>query len=314
MTALNTVFSKDKRQVTFRVNTLLSCQKEIEKVLTAAHINYTKLDIPKNCFLLENGFSEPDLWKLDIYKEGKIYIQGISSQIPVHYFQRPVSSERGFNRLRILDACAAPGWKTSQLGALYQDAEIYAFEPQKIRFEKMLHNIKKLWVKNVQSFHDSVENISKYISETEYFDMILVDAPCSWEGAIHFSDSTFLENWSITHIRKNYARQKAICDSVLPYLKSGWEIIYSTCTISPEENEAVVHYLLCKYSELHLENIDFQDNKYINTKRALKNFEKYSFKKEISENSIRVIPGEFSEWFYMAKLRKNGISNSYWSN
>ncbi len=360
MTTLLSVFSKDKRQVSFRINTLLSSQKEIEEALISAHISYIVLDFPKNCFLLENSFSEPDLWKLDIYKQGKIYIQGISSQVPVHFFKLPIPTfpskgERSEQPLRILDACAAPGGKTSQLAALYPEAEIYAFEPQKIRFEKMLHNLNKLGISTqtqnpklpqdtktqnpilnpfpfqgqgatVKCIYDSVENMKYYVFPSspwgeeiqrwgfEYFDIILVDAPCSGEWALHFSDSTFLENWSISHIRKNYARQKAICDSVLPYLKTGWELIYSTCTIAPEENEGVIHYLLCKYPELSLENIDLSKNKYINIKTALKAFEKYFFKKEISQNSIRVIPSEFSEWFYMAKLRKNVISNSRWSN
>jgi len=257
--------------------------------------------------------------------------------------------------MRILDACAAPWGKTSQLAEKYPDAEIWAFEPQKIRFEKMCYNLEKLGIKIqniskstsweekeeaqqkskwgiVYCVHDSVENIGKYIetmsswmntenpnfledsssktrdsewrSEREYFDMILVDAPCSGEGALLYNNTKFLENWSMEHIHKNYARQKRICDNALPYLKTWWEFIYCTCTIAPEENEAVIHYLLCKYKNLELEKLDIQKNKYISIEKWLKQFGKYIFRKEIPEKTLRIIPNEFAEGFYIAKMKK----------
>ena len=217
------------------------------------------------------------------------------------YFERPLSDKIN---LKILDACAAPWGKTSQLAALYPYAEIWAFEPSKVRYKKMIHNLQKLGITQVKSIYDSVENIWKYVDTEEYFDMILVDAPCSWEGSISYHNTKFLENWSLRHIKKNYARQKAICDAVLPYLKSYWEMIYSTCTLAPEENEAVIHYLLCKYPELSLKKLNFIENKYIKYNKALKSFWKYIFRKEISECSLRVIPSKYSEGFYIAKLRK----------
>jgi 16S rRNA C967 or C1407 C5-methylase (RsmB/RsmF family) len=66
----------------------------------------------------------------------------------------------------------------------------------------------------------------------------------------------------------------------------------------------VVHYILCKYKNLELENIDIIKNKYINTKSSLKSFGKYIFQKEVSEKSRRILPGEFTEGFYIAKFRK----------
>ena len=228
-------------------------------------------------------------------------MQSISSQMPVKYF----SIYKYFNsNIRILDACSAPWWKTSQLSELYPSAYIYAFEPKKTRYEKMCYNFKKLWVHNIQTIHDSIENIGKYITQKEYFDIILVDAPCSWEGKISYHNTKFLKNWSLTYIKKNYFRQKMICDHVVPYLKKWWEMIYSTCTLAPEENEAIIHYLLCKYHTLSLESINLKDNKYITCKKALKSFEKYIFRKEISEHTLRIMPSKYSEGFYIAKMKK----------
>lgn len=303
MASLWEVFSLKKRQTSFRVNLSNSHQELISCELNANNIWYSILDFPHNCFLLDKGFSESDLWSLDMYKKWYIYIQWIASQSPVHFFSEKKTSES----LRILDACAAPGWKTSQLFALYPDAEIWAFEPHKIRYDKMCHNLHKLWCQSVKTIYDSIENVQKYISDTEYFDFVLIDAPCSWEWAISYHNEKFLQNWDISHIKKNYKRQKRICDSVLPYLKIWGEIIYSTCTLAPEENEAVAHYLLCNYPELELQNIDFSENKYIKLSSAMKTFEKQCFKKEISENCVRVIPSEFSEWFFISKFKKCSI-------
>jgi 16S rRNA (cytosine1407-C5)-methyltransferase len=187
---------------------------------------------------------------------------------------------------------------------MYPNAEIWAFESSKVRYEKMQHNFTKLWYENIHTIHDDVRNIWNHIKSLEYFDMILIDAPCSGEGSISLWNEKFLENWSLWQIKKYYKLQKSICDAMLAYLKPQGEIIYSTCTIAPEENEWIIHYLLCKYPNLSLENIDLQENKYIKTKRWLKQFEKYHFKNEISDNCIRVIPSEFSEWFFISKIKK----------
>lgn len=281
------------------MNTLRWSSEAIESELKKHSIWYTKLDFPKDCFVLSANHRESDIWKLDIYKHGNIYMQSLSSQIPVHFFTTQAS-----DTLKILDACAAPGWKTSQLSALYPDAEIYAFEPNKIRYEKMQHNLGKLWCTNVTAIHDEIRNIWEHVQGKSCFDIVLIDAPCSSEGSISLHNNKFLESWDISHIKKNYKRQKYIVSDILPYLKTWWELIYSTCTLAPEENEALVHYALCNYPELNLENIDFSENKYIKTSNALKNFGNMVFKREISKKALRVMPSEYSEWFFIAKFRK----------
>ena len=343
MVILEDTLKQVKRLPTLRVNTLKSTLLQIEENLRTAHIAYELCSILPHSIILKNYSDEKKLRSLDIYKNGEIYLQGISSQIPVHYFTHPHNTSQGSplpgemkQQIRILDACAAPWGKTSQLAEMFPHAEIWAFESSKIRHEKMLYNFKKLGISTLDTshnpplpqvicIHDNIENIWKYINNPfllseeriqgramgekkekslEYFDMILVDAPCSWEGSLTYHNTKFLENWSLSHIKKNYARQKAICDTVLPYLKTGWEMIYSTCTLAPEENEAVIHYLLCKYPELSLEKLDIIDNKYIKYKEALKSFWKNIFRKKVVECTLRVTPSKFSEWFYIAKFKK----------
>jgi len=299
MNNLKDVLKLERRAVSFRVNTLEATINDVKKQLDEKSIQYTILDFPENCFLLAPNHTESDIWKLDIYKSGKIYMQSISSQVPVHFF-----SKENSNDLKILDACAAPWGKTSQLSALYPNATIYAFEPHKVRFEKMQHNINKLWCKNIEAIHDEIRNIWKYIEEYNYFDIILVDAPCSNEWSVLLNNDKFLEAWDISHIKKNYKRQKFIVQDTIPYLKDAGEFIYSTCTIAPEENEAIVHYISSNFEGLLLENIDIIENKYIKHLSALKKFQNLIFRTEVSEKSLRVIPSEYSEWFYIAKFRK----------
>lgn len=294
---LKSTFWLEKRSTTFRVNTIKWNAEEVEAELEKNKITYSKLPLPENCYLLDESFSESDLWKLICYSSGRIYIQGISSQIPPTIFSQK-------NPTKILDATAAPWGKTSQMSALYPDAQIYAFEPSKIRYDKMCHNLKKLWCSNIETIYDSIENIEKHIPEKSYFDMVLIDAPCSNEWSLLYNNTKFLENWDISHIKKNYKRQKRICDSIIPYLKEWWEMIYSTCTLSPEENEWVIHYLLCNHPELALKKIEFPDTPEIMTKNPLTTFERYSYKKEISENCVRIIPSTYSEGFFIAKLIK----------
>jgi 16S rRNA C967 or C1407 C5-methylase (RsmB/RsmF family) len=75
MDKLQTVFALEKRPVTFRLNTLKSSPEEIEEALNTASIKYTSLDFPKNSYLLDESFSESDIWKRRVYKDGKIYMQ-----------------------------------------------------------------------------------------------------------------------------------------------------------------------------------------------------------------------------------------------
>lgn len=297
MSDLETVFSLESRPVSFRLNTLISTPEEVEEGLSKASITYSKLDFPLNSYVIDEGFIESDIWKRRVYKDGHIYMQWISSQIPVSLFT-------GESPMRILDACAAPGWKTSQLSALYPDAEIIAFEPFKVRYDKMQHNLKKLWCKNVTAYNDQICNLKNYIKEEWYFDMILVDAPCSSEWSLSLHNEKFLEAWDISHVRKNYKRQKFIIWDVLPYLKDGWEFIYTTCTLAPEENEWVAHYVICNHPEMQLQQITLPESEYIIQSPALKSFGKYIYKTEISKKCIRVTPSKYSEWFFMAKFVK----------
>ncbi len=304
---LQEVFAQETRPVTFSLSPCSSHQQEIEKILLKHHISYTLADIFTDAYILDAWHRESDIWKLDIYKEGKIYLQGLSSQLPVHFFS-PLSSS---SWQKILDACAAPWWKTLQLAKKFPQAEIWVCDSHPIRSKKLIYNLTKFWIVSdrIHIVQDVVQNIGKYISswswkKSEFFDTILIDAPCSSEWSINVHHTAFLEKWDISHIKKNAIRQKDICNSLIPYLKEWWEMIYSTCTLAPEENEGVIDEIITHHNNVFLEAIHLPDTPLFNIIQGLKNFEQQSFNPEISTSTLRIIPNKFSEWFYIAKLKK----------
>jgi 16S rRNA C967 or C1407 C5-methylase (RsmB/RsmF family) len=103
---LSSIFSQNTRRCSFRVNSLLSTYKEVIFELEQKNITYTPLAFPKDSIVFDIHISVSDIWKLPLYKEGKIYVQGISSQVPALLFTQRVSDTK---QLKILDACAAPG-------------------------------------------------------------------------------------------------------------------------------------------------------------------------------------------------------------
>lgn len=291
-------FSTIKKPIYFRVNTLKWNSKIVEVELKENKLEFEKLDFLENSYKLIN-WKERDLWDLEIYKSWIIYLQSISSQIPVNLFDKKIFDNL-WKDIKILDLASAPWWKTSQLSELTKNNwEIIACELSSIRIDKMNYNFKKLWVKNVKIVSgDSKKSLEEY--RDCYFDIILFDAPCSWEAIINYNKEKSYKWWDIKNIGKNYKLQKEILRNNLRLLKKDWELIYSTCTLSPEENEWIVHFLLCNFPELTSQDINL-DFKY--KKNWIKKFWKYIYKNEVSK-SLRILPSEENDWFFVAKFKK----------
>lgn len=289
---LESWFNKEKRKVTFRVNKIKSNKEEIIKTLSEIWLEIKEIPYLDDAFSLENWI-ERDLWNTDIYKEWKIYIQWISSQIPVLLLDLK-------NDSKVLDVSAAPWSKTTQIASImWNEWEIIANELNTIRAEKLKHNISLQWVNNVQIIKFDARNLGDNL-EAESFDAILADLPCSSEWRINLNNEKTYKNWDLKYIKKNYFLQKDILKSIIPLLKKDWVLVYSTCTIAPEENEAIVHFVLSNFPELQIQEInlwmDFIKN-WINS------FEKQVFRKDVNK-SIRCIPNTETEWFFIAKFKK----------
>ena len=287
-------FSCEKRKTSFRVNTLKTTCEEIEWILDTQNLEYEKSPFLKNGYILLHGV-EKDLWDLDIFTDWKIYLQSLSSQIPVDILD--------LNQWEnILDITAAPGGKTSQASAYLNNTwKIIANDNNQIRIDKLKFTLERQWCKNVEVIKSDARNIWKdYEDFTEYFDHIIADVPCSaeWKINIHREKSYWF--WNEWIIKKNYKLQKQIIKSIIPLLKQGWSLVYSTCTLAPEENEAMVHMILSNYPELEIQDIQLD---YQNTKPWILKFWKQCFRKEVSK-SMRILPTDETEWFFVAIFKK----------
>lgn len=159
---------KVRRPITFRTNTLKVTVIEIENKLKELGIEFEKVPWSKEAFIIEN-YTEKEIENLEMYKDGEIYLQSLSSMLPPIILNPKESYD-------ILDMAAAPGGKTTQLAALTQNkAHITACEMNTIRLERLKYNIEKQGANSVYTMQTDSRRIDDFFS----FDQILLDAPCS---------------------------------------------------------------------------------------------------------------------------------------
>lgn len=181
------------------------------------------------------GFYMPNdverIGSLPFHHGGAFYVQEPSASSAVTV----LSPEPGD---RVLDLCAAPGGKSTQIAAMLGgEGLLWSNEYVKNRANILLSNIERMGIANavVSSCHP--EQLCEQL--TGYFNKVLVDAPCSGEG-MFLHDPGAIEAWSPEHVQSCAVRQKSILDSAAKALAAGGVLVYSTCTYAEEENEGVV--------------------------------------------------------------------------
>lgn len=270
-------YSKE-RKTTLRVNTIKSSIEEIKKELTKNDFKYSEVEWSNFSLIIENKTIE-DIKELDIYKNGKIYLQSLSSQLPP-LFVEPKSNEL------ILDMTAAPGGKTTELAALSNNSSlITAIEKNKKRFERLKYNIDHLGAKKVSVLNVDARNLDEYFM----FDKILLDAPCSGSGTLNIST---MKNFTEDLVNRSIATQKHLIRESIKHLKTNGELIYSTCSILKDENESIIVELLNENENLELIPLDISNYSSI-PKLPVK-----------LEGTLCVKPNELYEGFFVAKIRK----------
>lgn len=267
------------KYTTLRVNTLKSNLEEVKEILFRNNINYKSVSWYKDALIIENA-KEKDIRALSIY-EGKIYLQNLSSMLPpLVVFPKEKES--------ILDMAAAPGGKTTELSALSNNnALITAIEKDKIRSDRLKYNLNKQGASRVTVL---VEDASK-LDDFFRFDKILLDAPCSGSGTIDLENISSYKNFSEDLIKKSIERQKKLLLKASKIIKSGGEIIYSTCSILKDENENIVSLLL---NNNDFEIVPLDENLFINIPKLPVTI----------KGTICVCPNELYEGFYLAKIKK----------
>lgn len=271
-----------KRKTTFRVNTLKATTKEVLETLEKNDIVYQTVDWHQEAFIIEN-VTEKELRNLSIYQEGKIYLQSLSSMLPPLILEPKEGND-------ILDMAAAPGGKTTQIAAITNNkAGITACEKNKIRAERLKYNIEKQGAKVYVMLQDA-KNIDNLFS----FDQILLDAPCSGSGTILLGKSKEKElegSYAKERIQKITKTQKTLLKKAIGLLKSGKEMVYSTCSILRSENEEVIQEIQ-KEKNIELVPINFPRK------------EQLPLLPTRLPEALCIEPNELYEGFFIAKLRK----------
>lgn len=282
-----------ERPTTFRVNTLKATKEEVVSTLIKNQFQIKQVEFYDPAFILLNK-SKRELTDLDIYKEGKIYIQSLASMVPVIALD-PEPNEK------VLDLTAAPGSKTSQIAAQMQNqGELIANDVNKVRFFKLKHNLELLGADKITTLR--LEHGSHLCQEfTEpTFDKILLDAPCSAEARFKSDDPKSFMYWNKHKIKDMAYKQRKLLLSAWPTLKPGGTLVYSTCTFAPEENEIQIHKFLQRTEDAIIQPIEIFELKRLD---PVQSYNDKPLDPQI-KNALRIMPTNQIEGFFIAKITK----------
>ncbi len=182
-----------------------------------------------------------------LHEAGAYYIQEPSAMTPAEY----LAAQPGDY---ILDLCAAPGGKSTQIASSMQGQGILVSnEIVPSRAKILSENIERMGIANDIVTNMDPDSLAEFFPE--FFDRIMVDAPCSGEGMFRKNEDATTE-WSRDNVHMCAARQDDILRAAAQMLAPGGRMVYSTCTFSPEENEGSIERFLAEHGDFHVVNVD----------------------------------------------------------
>ncbi|MDG1545111.1 MAG: RsmB/NOP family class I SAM-dependent RNA methyltransferase [Candidatus Poseidoniia archaeon] len=269
----------------FRINSL---KGEHEKILT----NLKKYDgTIASTKWYDNGFTTEleNLGSSIEHFTGQIYIQELTSMMPA--LAIPDIDENK----RIIDCCAAPGSKTTQIAEMMNNqGEIIANDNKHSRLKALRGNLDRLGITNTTV---TLRDFRSF-PNTEA-DIYFVDAPCSSEGTIR-KKNTIRRKWNDNDYKRFTKTQEGILERTCEMASKGDQIIYSTCTFAPEENEHVVNAIL-ETQSIKLKNINIKNLK---TGKGLTSWKNHTYDKEL-QKCARIWPHHNdTDGFFIARIEK----------
>lgn len=209
------------------------------------------------------------------HEAGVYYIQEPSAMAPVEYLTLPLAAEQTAAAAgadagirdgadngksvavgdgeRILDLCAAPGGKSTQIAAAMRgNGILVSNEIHPARAKILSENVERMGICNAMVTNETPQHLAEHF--TEYFTRILVDAPCSGEGMFRKNEEA-CGQWSLDNVKLCADRQDEILDCAAAMLSQGGRLVYSTCTFAPAENEGSVSRFLDRHPEFYIEKV-----------------------------------------------------------
>lgn len=240
------------------------------------------------------GNDEANVFELiPLAEQGKVYLQNASSLLPVLALA-PQPDER------ILDVAAAPGGKAFNIaGKTGNTGELWLNDAVRPRLDNMAALAETYHVRH----HSLTEHKAQYLDKflpAGYFDRILVDAQCTGEGRFDLRRRNALQHWSEDRIRSYTHAQTKMLSAAYKLLRPGGRLVYSTCTIAPEENELPVHKILKRHDDLDVADLPHRPP---TGQPGLTKWQGERFDPRV-ERTMRIVPGPRFEAFYVAALIK----------
>lgn len=282
----------ENRAVTLRVNRLKTNVREVMEQFRRANIKFERTLWYEDALILRN-VREKDLEEQELYQNGAVYLQSLSSMIPPLVL-KPQPNDK------VLDLTAAPGGKTTQMASMMQgNGFILANELNQIRAERMAFNIERQGAADIIRVRcgDGKRLDAEY---ENFFDKVLLDAPCSGVGCIEMAHPQTYRAWSLKQLSYLLKEQRKLLAKAFWALKPGGTLVYSTCSLLKEENwENVEQFIENNRDEVTLEDTDFILTGSEGVVRH--NASQYS-----KHKMLTVLPSQLYEGFFIAKMRKKG--------
>jgi len=277
---------KEKKEFSFRINRHKAGLEAVEELKKEGYN-------PKPVEWSEWVYTLPiedrkKITKSKTYTANKIYIQNLSSIISA------LSLDIDENDW-VLDLAAAPGGKSLIFSE--KAKKVSAVEPDKNRFFRMKRNFKEHGAKNIQTYNKDGRFV--YKATGEMFDKVFLDAPCSSEAHIDFDEG--ITWWNLKRVRRFSKLQKELIISAFEALKPGGEMIFATCTFAPEENEESVDFLLNRYENAEVVDVNLPIE---NIQKGITEWEDKKYHPDVAK-TVRILPKGAYSGFYFAKIKKN---------
>ena len=279
-----------------RVNTLKISPEKLKKRLEDKgwKINQPWKEYPE-VLIVESNLLPGELGRALEHLLGYYYVQELASMLPIIALKPKVDDT-------ILDLCAAPGSKTTQIASeLKNTGLIIANEIHLGRIKILASNLERCGVTNTIITRKEGRALCKRLNQKGFkFDKILLDAPCSGEGTLRSTPITY-QMWNPKTIKRLSRLQKQLFESAFEILKIGGEIIYSTCTHAPEENEEVINHILESFKDrINIEKIELP----IKCRPGITNWKDKEYTNKVKQ-ACRIYPQDNNtEGFFITKFRR----------